>query len=135
MKTVPLEIVTPDRKVFEDEVQMVIVRGAAGDLGILAGHVPLATTLKIAPVRAKYPDGSVKNIAVSGGFIEVKPNKVIILAETAELPEEIDLDRAERARQRAEQRLGQPGDIDQARAELALQRALTRIEAVKESRR
>jgi F-type H+-transporting ATPase subunit epsilon len=131
-----LEIVTPDRKVFDDQVQMVIVRGAAGDLGILAGHVPLATVLKVAPARVKFADGSTKNIAISGGFIEVKPNKVIILADAAELPEEIDVNRAERARQRAEQRLAQQqDDVDQARAERALQRALGRIEAAKQSQR
>lgn len=133
MKTVPLEIVTPDRKVFGDEVQMVIARGGAGDLGILPGHTPLVTTLKISAVRIKMNDGTEQLVAVSGGFMEVKPEKVTILAEAAELSEEIDIDRAERARQRAEQRLAATGqeNLDFRRAELALQRALNRLQVAK----
>ncbi|WP_018132962.1 F0F1 ATP synthase subunit epsilon [Effusibacillus pohliae] len=133
MKTVPVEIVTPERKVFSGDAQMVIARGGAGDLGVLPGHTPLATTLKISAVRIKLPDGSEQLIAVSGGFMEVKPDKVTILAEAAELPEDIDVDRAERARQRAEQRLAASGaeNFEYRRAELALQRAVNRLQVAK----
>ncbi|BCJ87726.1 F0F1 ATP synthase subunit epsilon [Effusibacillus dendaii] len=133
MKTVPLEIVTPERKVFAEDVQMVIARGGAGDLGILPGHTPLVTTLKISALRIKMQDGSERHVALSGGFMEVKPEHVTVLAETAEMPEDIDVNRAERARERAEQRLAQSGaeNIDYRRAELALQRALTRLQVAK----
>ncbi|GAX89611.1 F0F1 ATP synthase subunit epsilon [Effusibacillus lacus] len=133
MKTVPLEIVTPERIVFSDDVQMVIARGGAGDVGILPGHTPLVTTLKISAVRLKLKDGSEQHVAVTGGFLEVKPQKVTILAEAAELPEEIDIDRAERARERAEARLAASGqeNLDFRRAELALQRAVNRLQVAK----
>lgn len=137
MKTVPVEIVTPERKVFGDDVQMVIARGGDGDLGILPGHTPLVTTLKVSAVRIKMKDGSEQQVAVSGGFMEVKPEKITILAEAAELPEEIDIDRAERARERAEQRMAASGNenLDFRRAELSLQRAINRLQVAKGERK
>lgn len=133
MKTVPLEIVTPDRKVFDNDVQMVIARGGAGELGILPGHIPLVTTLKVSAVRLRLKDGSEQQVAVSGGFLEVKPDRITILAEAAELPEEIDIDRAERARERAEQRLANRAaeNFDFRRAELSLLRAINRLQVAK----
>lgn len=128
MSTIRLEIVTPERKVYSDEVNMVIVRGELGELGILPKHAPFVTPLVISAVRIKK-DGEEKLIAISGGFLDVNPEKIVILAETAELPEEIDLDRAIAAKQRAQSRLSRK-DMDQVdfrRAELSLQRALTRI--------
>jgi len=123
-----LEIVTPERKVYGDNVDMVIVKGTAGDMGILAHHVPLVSPLKVAPVVIKK-DNVNHYIAVSGGFIEVRKDKVVILAESAELPSEINLERAEAAKDRAEKRISNKTDeINYRRAELALQRALTRIE-------
>ncbi|MDB5053342.1 MAG: synthase subunit epsilon [Bacilli bacterium] len=128
MNSFLLEIVTPERKVYTDQVDMVIVKGAAGDMGILAHHLPLVSPLKVAPVIVKI--GNAKHyIAVSGGFIEVRKEKVVILAESAELPGEIDLARAEAAKDRAERRIADKKDeLDYRRAEMALQRAVTRIE-------
>jgi len=127
VSTFLLEIVTPERKVYEQEVNMIIARGVEGELGILPNHIPLVTPLKIAPLEAKRKGGN-DTIAVSGGFMEVRKNKVVILAESAELPGEIDLDRAKAAKDRAQQRLqARRDDIDYRRAEMALQRATTRI--------
>lgn len=123
-----LEIVTPERKVYSDEVEMIIVRGIEGELGILPNHAPFVTPLAISAMRIKK-DGKEFLIAISGGFIEVSREKVVILAETAELPEEIDYDRALAAKERAEARLVNKvaENLDYKRAELALQRALNRI--------
>lgn len=124
MSTIQLEIVTPERKVYSDNVNMVIVKGELGELGILPKHAPFVTPLQISPIRIKK-DGDEFKIAISGGFIEVNPEKIVLLAETAELPEEIDIDRAMAAKERAERRLAHTGveEIDFRRAQLALQRA------------
>jgi len=129
MSTLRLEVVTPERKVYEQDVEMVVVHGVGGQLGILPHHVPLVTPLKIAPVKAKKA-GSEEFIAVHGGFMEVRKDKVVILAETAELGSDIDVARARSAKERAEQRLAsKQEEIDYRRAELALQRALARIQS------
>lgn len=126
-----VEIVTPERVVFSGEATMVIARGAEGELGILPNHIPLVTPLKIAPVRIKLEGDKELKVAVSGGFMEVRGDKVTILAETAELPDQIDVERAQRAKARAEQRLSdRHPDLDIRRAERALQRALTRLHVV-----
>ncbi len=127
MSSFLLEIVTPERKVYAEDVNMVIVKGTEGEMGILANHIPLVTPLKIAAVTIKK-DRAEEVIAVNGGFIEVRKDKVVILAESAELPGDIDINRAESAKQRAEQRLsGKRDESDYRRAELALQRAMNRI--------
>lgn len=128
MNTFLVEIVTPERKVYAKEATMVTVTGVEGQLGILANHIPFVTTLKIAPVTVKR-DGGSDVIAVHGGFIEVRKDKVIILAESAELPEDINEERAEAARQRAQSRLAhaRAEEIDFRRAQLALNRAMNRI--------
>ncbi len=128
MSTLLLEIVTPERKVFEKDIDMLVVKGVAGELGILPNHIPMVTPLKIAPVRAKKGN-SEDVIAVHGGFMEVRKDKVVILAESAELPEDIDVDRARAAKERAEKRLGSKmEEVDFRRAELALQKAMIRLE-------
>ncbi|OGX68449.1 MAG: F0F1 ATP synthase subunit epsilon [Paenibacillus sp. RIFOXYA1_FULL_44_5] len=129
MSTFLLEVVTPERKVYSQDVDMVIVDGMDGQLGILANHIPLVTGLKIAPVVIKKDNDS-EYMAVSGGFIEVRKGKVVILAESAELPGEIDVDRAQASKERAERRLKdkQQAEVDFLRAEMALQRALNRID-------
>jgi len=129
VSTFLLEIVTPERKVFAKEASMVIVKGVAGELGILANHVPFVTPLKIAPVTVKHEGGKDEVLAVHGGFMEVRKDKVVILAESAEAAGDIDVERARRARERAEKRLAEKNQetIDHVRAQLALQRALTRI--------
>ena len=127
MSTLRLEIVTPERKLYEEDVNMVVVKGVAGELGILPHHIPLVTPLRIAPVKAKK-DNKDEWIAVHGGFMEVRKDKVVILAEAAELGNDIDLIRARQAKERAERRLADKAtDLDHKRAELALQRALSRI--------
>jgi F-type H+-transporting ATPase subunit epsilon len=124
-----VEVVTPERVVYSGEASMVIARGVQGDLGILPNHMPLVTPLKIAPVRIKTEGEKEIRMAVSGGFMEVRGDKVTILAETAELPEDIDVERAKAAKERAEKRLiDKHPDLDIRRAERALQRAMARLD-------
>ncbi|HBS60950.1 MAG TPA: F0F1 ATP synthase subunit epsilon [Firmicutes bacterium] len=128
--TIRLEIVTPDRSVYDQQVNMVIARATDGDIGILPGHAPLIAGLAIAPLRVKLEEGE-EQFAVSGGFIEVQPDKITILAATAESAAEIDVKRATEAKERAENRLKSAAvEIDFARAEAALQRALVRLKVV-----
>lgn len=128
MSTLVLEVVTPERKVFEETVDMVTAKGVEGELGILPNHIPFVTPLQIAPLTVKKQGQPDRQIAVHGGFMEVRKNKVVILAESAELPEDIDVDRAKAAKQRAEERLRvKQSEIDFRRAELALQRAMNRL--------
>ncbi|WP_033827521.1 F0F1 ATP synthase subunit epsilon [Bacillus andreraoultii] len=129
MKTVAVSIVTPDGPVYDSDVEMVSTKALSGELGILPGHVPMVAPLAIGAVRLKKGDTS-ELVAVSGGFLEVRPDKVTILAQAAETAEEIDLERAIRAKQRAEERMRQQkqSDTDFRRAELALRRALNRIQ-------
>lgn len=128
MSTINLEIVTPERKVYSDDVNMVIVKGELGEIGILPKHAPFVTPLVISAVRIKI-EGTEQLVAISGGFLEVNNDKIVILAEAAELPEQIDYDRAIAAKERAERRLDQKGkeEYDFKRAELSLQRAMNRI--------
>ncbi|NTW05150.1 MAG: F0F1 ATP synthase subunit epsilon [Peptococcaceae bacterium] len=122
-----LEIVTPQKKVFNEDVNFVVIPGELGELGILPNHAPLMTSLKIGEVRIQM-DGNTTRMAISGGFAEIVKNKVTILADTAERPEDIDFERAERAKERAEKRLAdKSADIDFIRAEMALKRAINRL--------
>ena len=123
-----LELVTPDRLVVRDSVLAVSLPGADGYLGILPGHAPLLSELKAGELS--YALGTLTHyLFVSWGFAEVLPDRVIALVESSEKPEEIDVDRAERARRRAEERLKRSADtgIDAARAQRALERAMTRL--------
>lgn len=131
-KMLTLEVVTPTRMVVRDEVEEVIAPGSEGYFGILGGHLPFMSTLKIGEF-AYRKDGRWGYLAVSWGYAEVRPDKVIVLVEAAEKAEEIDLARAEQSRERALERLGKLGDesIDVIRAEGALLRALIRIEVAK----
>jgi len=126
------ELATPTRMLISADVEEVVAPGTEGYFGVWPGHAAFLTTLGSGEVC--YRTGrNEKCLAVSGGFAEVTGERVIILAETAELPEEIDVARAERAKQRAEMRLGgrspdgTPEDIDYARAVAALQRAVARL--------
>lgn len=122
MKTVKVNIVTPDGPVYDADIEMVSVRAESGDLGILPGHIPTVAPLKIGAVRLKK-DGQTELAAVSGGFLEVRPDQVTILAQAAETAESIDKERALAAKKRAEDRLNKRSDdTDIRRAELALQR-------------
>ncbi|MBP2645415.1 MAG: atpC [Firmicutes bacterium] len=122
-----LDIVTPERIVFSDDVNMVIARATDGDLGILPGHAPLIAGLQVWPLRI-FQEESETEISLCGGFIEVRPDKISILASCAELAEDINAERAENAKLRAETRLNEKDDsVDIKRAEAALQRALVRL--------
>jgi len=131
---IQLEIVTPDREVVHDLVESVTVPGKGGYLGILPGHAPLLSELRTGEV-VYTRDGTKHYLAVSWGFAEVLPERVIILVQTAERAEEIDLARAARALERAEERLKEFTDatIDAERAREAYERALARLQAAQRS--
>ena len=127
-KTYVLEIVTPQKVVFSGSVQSFSAPGVEGGFQVLSHHAPLLTMLAVGGVKLIQPDGSILHYATSGGFVEVRQNKVLLLAETAELATAIDVSRAEAARDRARERLAKkdPGlDVDRARA--SLQRAINRL--------
>lgn len=128
MKTIKASVVTPDGPVYESEVEMVSAKAVSGELGILPGHIPLVAPLSISAVRLKN-GGKTDQVAVSGGFLEVRPDQVTILAQAAELATKIDVDRARAAKERAERRLQQAkaDNVDFKRAELALKRAINRL--------
>lgn len=127
-----LVIVTPDHQVARETVSGVSIPGKNGYLGILPGHSPLLSELKVGEL-SYVREGVTHYLAVSWGFAEVLPDRVIMLAETAERAEEIDVERAEQAKQRAEERLKRLTDpeIDMERARAALDRALTRLQVAR----
>ena len=130
--TFQLEIVTPAKLVVKDVAEEAQIPGLDGYLGILPGHAPLITELKVGAITYKA-GGATHTLAVAWGFAEVLPDKVTILAETCERPEEIDAERARKAKARAEERLkSNSTEIDYDRAEDSLQRAETRIAVAKE---
>ena len=126
-KTFRLEVITPDRVVYSnDHVVSVVAPGVEGYLGALANRAPLVTELDVGEIDFRKPDGDWDYIAVTGGFMEVFENKATVLAE---LYEEIDVARAERARDRAQERLtSHAPEIDIDRAQAALKRALARLQ-------
>lgn len=127
MSTLTVSVVTPDGPVLEDSYEMVSCKAENGDLGILPGHIPLVAPLTISSVRLKNGE-NLNWIAVNGGFLEVRPDKVTVLAQSAEQPSEINVERAQQAKTRAEQRLQSKQDeVDFQRANLALQRAQNRL--------
>ncbi len=128
MKTVQVNIVTPDGPVYDSEVTMVVAKTTSGEIGVLAGHIPMVAPLAISAVKLKKQDGSQEVVAINGGFIEVRPEKISILGPAAEVASSIDVARAKAALARAEQRIQAKNDeVDFKRAELALKRALNRI--------
>ena len=133
-KTVTVEVVTPTHMVVRDEVEEVIAPGAEGYFGVLGGHLPFMSTLKSGDL-AYRKNGTWRYLAISWGYAEVLPQTVIILAEAAEKAEEIDIARAQRARDRAVERMARWGDesIDVLRAQVSLARALTRIEVAEKT--
>ena len=127
---IQLEIVTPDKAVVNEEVKIVMAPGSLGEFGVLIGHTPFLTTLRTGIIRYTDAQGTERYVFVNGGFAEALPNKVTILAESAEKREDIDLDRAKASQERAEKRLAEARtkeDIDAVRAKAALDRALVRI--------
>jgi F-type H+-transporting ATPase subunit epsilon len=130
-----LEVITPERKVYEDDVDMVVAPASEGYVGILPHHIPLFTTL--GPGEFKVKKGGVEEVlAVFGGFMDVRGDRVIVLTDAAEPAEEIDTNRAQEARERAQQVLaaGPASAADEQRARAELQRALVRLR-VSEGRR
>ncbi|MCZ8537211.1 MULTISPECIES: F0F1 ATP synthase subunit epsilon [Paenisporosarcina] len=128
MKTIKVNIVTPDGPVYDSEVNMVIANTSTGEIGILPGHIPMVAPLTVGAIRLKK-EGTTDIVAVSGGFLEVRPDQVSILAPSAELSSTIDINRAKEAMKRAEERLNlsKQDDVDFKRAELSLKRAMNRI--------
>lgn len=135
MSTIKLDVVTAEGVVFSDDVDLVVAPGSEGQLGILPHHTPLMAILQPGELRVKKGGEDIA-LAVSGGFIEVRPDRVIVLADTAERAEEIDRERAEEAKRRAEERLAHPvPGIDTARAEAALRRSIARLRVAEKKRR
>ncbi|MCK4963892.1 MAG: F0F1 ATP synthase subunit epsilon [Dehalococcoidia bacterium] len=135
MPEIGFEIVTAERVVYSDEVDVVVAPGVEGQLAILPNHAPLMTMLQPGELMVRKA-GEEESIFVSGGFLEVQGNKVIVLADTAERAEEIDTARADEARLRAEQRVAIPAsEADHARAQAAMLRSLMRIKVAQKSRK
>jgi F-type H+-transporting ATPase subunit epsilon len=126
--TIQLEIVTPERLAYSDAVDAVVLPGSEGELGVLPHHAPLVTTLGTGELRIRK-GGQEESFAIIGGFLQVKPDRIVVMAETADMASEIDLERANEARREAEKTLetGFHEGADLAAARAALQQALLRI--------
>ena len=135
MATIRLEVVTPEKMVFSDDVDLVLAWGVEGQLGILPHHAPLMTMLQ--PGDLVFRKGNKEEyLTISGGFLEVRPDKVVVLADACERAEEIDLSRAEAAKQRAQEALKTAATVvDMAAAQAALLRSLARLKAAEKIRR
>ncbi len=134
-KTFKLEIVTPERVVFSEDVVSLVAPADRGYLGVLAGHAPLLCTLMPGEIKIRRESGEIR-YATSGGFMEVLPKKTSLLCESAEAPDAIDLARAEKSKARAKERLVKGGkDVDRSRAEAAAARAENRIKLARKSPR
>lgn len=127
MNKVKVKIVTPQREMYNGQADIVIFRSKSGDVGIMHGHLPMVTVLDYGVLRLMENGEVVKRAAVFGGFAEIDGESVNILTDAAEWSDEIDISRAEAARERAERRLVKSVDVDDKSAELALKRALIRI--------
>jgi F-type H+-transporting ATPase subunit epsilon len=135
MATFRLEIVTAEKMIFADDVNEVVAWGVEGQLGILPHHAPLMTMLQPGDLLIKK-DNEEEYLAISGGFLEVRPDKVIVLADAGERAEEIDIARAEAAKRRAEATLKErPSEGDAVAAEAALRRSLARLKVAERRRR
>jgi len=136
MAQIRCEVVTAERAVFDQDVDMVVAPGIEGQLGILPHHAPLMTALTFGELIIHRAGQEEEFLAIGGGFMEVQPDRVIILADSAERAEEIDIERAEEARQRAAQTMAQKrqDDVDFARAEAALRRSVLRLKVAKRRR-
>jgi F-type H+-transporting ATPase subunit epsilon len=136
MAKLSIDVITAERVVFSDtDIDVVVAPGAEGELGILPSHAPLITTLLPGEIRLRKA-GEETSLTVTGGFLEVRDNRVVVLAEAAERAEEIDIARAEEARQRAQQRLvSREATVDLAKAEAALRRSLARLKVAERRRR
>ena len=135
MSSVKLDVVTAERIVFSDDVDLIVAPGVDGQMGILPSHAPLMTMLEPGELRIRK-GGEEFSLAVSGGFLEIRPDRIIVLADTAERADEIDAARAEEAKRRAEEQLSlQPPQVDAARIEAALRRSMVRLKVAEKRRR
>jgi F-type H+-transporting ATPase subunit epsilon len=133
--TLRLDVVTAERQVYSEDVDLVVAPGVDGEMAILPGHAPLMTTLQPGELLIRRGDEETP-LLVTGGFLEIRPERVTVLADAAERVEEIDAERAEEAKRRAEERLGEKlSATDMARAEAALRRSLFRLRIVQRRRR
>ena len=127
-ENIKLEVVTPEKAVVSEDAQIVMAPGTEGEFGVLSGHTPFLTSLNLGTIHYKNSEGKEAFVFVSAGFAEALPDRVTVLAESAERRRDIDMDRAKAARQRAEERLAAAGtDIAMERASAALARSLHRI--------
>lgn len=131
-----LEIVTPERLAYEDDVDMVLVPGIDGEMGILPHHTPLVSLLGLGELRIRK-DGQEESFAIAGGFLQVRPDKVVVMAETASLAADIDLEKAQEARREAQRALesGFHEGADLAAARAAMRAALLHIRVAERHRR
>jgi F-type H+-transporting ATPase subunit epsilon len=135
MPTTKLEVVTAERLVFSEDVNTIIAEGIDGQMTILPKHAPLITMLAPGELVIRK-DGEEMYMSISGGFLEIRPEKVIVLADACERSDEIDIERAREAKKRAEERLKNlTTEVDQSRAEAALRRSLARLRVVEKRRR
>ncbi len=133
--SVKVDIITAERVVYSGEVDVLVAPGVQGQLGVLPKHAPLMTTLLPGELVVRK-GGEETSLAISGGFLEVRPDRIIVLADAAERADEIDLKRAEAAKQRAKERLTHPTrEVDVDRAESALRRSLARLKVAERRRR
>lgn len=132
MKQLHLEVITPSKAAYKGEITSITVPGTSGAFQVLYNHAPILSSFEIGTIKIVDLDGNIKVFATGGGTIEVLDNKINVLAESFESPEEIDIKRAEEAEKRAKERLHQhTSDIDLERAEIALKRAINRIKTAK----
>ena len=131
---ITLEIVTPDRSIVREEVDEIQIPGAEGYFGILPGHTPLLATMQVGELWYRTGTGK-QYLAIAGGFVEVLPDRVTVLAQIAERAEEIDIARAEAARKRAEERVARTlPDVDFERARIAMMKSLIRLQVASRAR-
>ena len=130
-ENIRLEVVTPEKSVVSEDAQIVMAPGTLGEFGVLTGHTPFLTTLKTGTLKYKDENGNERFVFISSGFAEALPDRVTILAESAERRKDIDVQRAKAAAERAEKRL-QSGDkdVDYVRAKAALLRAISRLQLI-----
>ncbi len=135
MASMRLDIVTAEGVVYSEDVDVVVAPGVEGQLGILPHHTPLMTTLQAGELRVRQ-GGEEFVLAISGGFLEVRPDRVIVLADAAERAEDIDITRAEEAKRRAEEWLSRhTPEVDMARAEAALRRSIARLKVAEKRKK
>ncbi len=129
MKQLSVEIITPSKSIYKGEVKSITLPGTLGNFQVLFNHAPLLSSLEIGKIKIEEPDEKIVEFATGGGTVEVRDNKVLVLADSVEEISSIDIDRAKNSYQRAKERLANrnQGNIDVARAEASLQRAMNRM--------